>query len=178
MPSNVEIKARLRDVARTHALVAALSDSPPQTIRQRDTFFRCTHGRLKLRETGEGHAELIFYARPDSAAARRSDYEIAAVAEAEMLRAVLERSLGVAQTVVKTRVLYLVGQTRVHLDAVDGLGDFLELEVVLRPGQPESQGRAIAADLMGRLGIGDDDLCSTAYADMLKASLPDEPAAL
>lgn len=170
MPSNVEIKARLTDVPGTHALVAAISDAPPQTIHQRDTFFRCAHGRLKLRETADGRAELIFYSRPDSASAKRSDYQIAAVAEPEMLRAVLERSLGVTQTVVKKRVLFLVGQTRVHLDTVSGLGDFLELEVVLRPGQTESQGEAIAAGLMDRLGIGDDDLCSTAYADMLRAA--------
>ena len=81
----------------------------------------------------------------------------------------LSRALGVTQTVVKTRVLYLVGQTRVHLDSVDRLGDFIELEVVLRPGQDVAQGQAIAADLMGRLGIRDEDLCSTAYADMLNA---------
>lgn len=77
------------------------------------------------------------------------------------------------QTVVKTRVLYLVGQTRVHLDSVDGLGDFLELEVVLRPGQEVADGQAVAADLMERLGIRDVDLCSTAYADMLSAVTAD-----
>lgn len=169
MPTNVEIKARIVDVPRTHALVAALSDGPPQTLRQRDTFFRCPHGRLKLRETGEGHAELIFYTRPDAAAARQSDYEIAAVAEPELMRAMLARALGVTQTVVKTRVLSLVGQTRVHLDSVDGLGEFLELEVVLRPGQAVAEGQAIAADLMARLGIPAAALCSTAYADMLDA---------
>jgi predicted adenylyl cyclase CyaB len=170
MPTNVEIKARLGDVPGTRALVAAISDTAPQTLHQRDTFFRCSHGRLKLREMGKGQAALIFYTRPDSAAAKQSDYEVTPVADPELLRSVLARALGVTQTVVKTRVLYLVGQTRVHLDSVDGLGDFLELEVVLQPGQDVAQGEAIAADLMGRLGIHDDDLCSTAYADMLSAS--------
>lgn len=170
MPTNIEIKARLVDTSGTHALVEAISDTPPETLRQRDTFFRCSHGRLKLREIEEGQAELIFYTRPDSAAAKLSDYEITSVADPELLREVLSRALGVTQTVVKTRVLYLVGQTRVHLDSVDGLGDFLELEVVLRPGQEVAQGQAIAAELMRRFGIHDEDLCSTAYADMLNAS--------
>ena len=116
---------------------------------------------------------MIFYSRPDSAVAKQSDYEITAVADPESLLSVLSQALGVTQTVVKTRVLYLVGQTRVHLDSVDGLGDFLELEVVLRPGQDAAQGEAIAADLMDRLGIRDEDLCTTAYADMLSASPAD-----
>lgn len=177
MPTNIEIKARVTDMPGMHALVTAISDTPPQTLSQRDTFFRCPHGRLKLRETGCGPAELIFYARADSAAARRSDYAITPVADPESLRGVLARALGVMQTVVKTRVLCLVGQTRVHLDSVDGLGDFLELEVVLRPGQEVAHGEAVAADVMRRLGIRDHDLIATAYADMLGASVVDGPAA-
>jgi len=173
MATNIEIKARLADPPKTRALVDAISDTPPLTLRQRDTFFRCSHGRLKLREMGQGQAELIFYSRPDSVAAKQSDYEITSVADPESLRGVLSRALGVTQTVVKTRVLYLVGQTRVHLDSVDGLGEYLELEVVLRPEQDAAQGEAIAADLMDRLGIRDEDLCSTAYADMLSASPAD-----
>jgi len=176
MQSNIEIKARLDDLPRTRGLVAAISDTPPQTLRQRDTFFRCTNGRLKLREIGAGQAELIFYSRPDVAGAKQSDYEITPVAEPELLRGVLAQALGVTQTVEKTRVLYLVGQTRVHLDSVDGLGNFLELEVVLRPGQNSAEGQAIAADLMQRLGISDTDLCSTAYADMLSAAQVETPA--
>ena len=171
MPTNIEIKARLADPPKTRVLVEAISDTPPQTLRQRDTFFRCSHGRLKLREMGQGQTELIFYTRPDSAAAKQSDYEITFVADPESLRGVLSRALGVTQTVVKTRLLYLVGHTRVHLDSVDGLGDFLELEVVLQPGQEVAQGQAIATDLMGRLGIRDDHLCSTAYVDMLSAAM-------
>ena len=173
MPTNIEIKARPADPPKTRALAEASSDTPPQTLRQRYTFFRCSHGRLKLRETGQGQAELIFYTRPDSAAAKQSDYEITPVADPASLRGVLTRALGVTQTVVKTRLLYFVGQTRVHLDSVDGLGDFLELEVVLRPGQDLAEGKAIATDLMSRLGIRDDELCSTAYADMLSASMPE-----
>ncbi len=170
MPTNIEIKARLADLPRMRGVVAAISNTPPQTLRQRDTFFRCATGRLKLREIGVGHAELIFYSRPDVAGAKQSEYEVTAVTDPEALRAVLARSLGVVQTVEKTRELSLIGQTRVHLDSVDRLGDFLELEVVMRPGQAPAEGEAIAADLMRRLGIRDTDLCSTAYADMLGAS--------
>jgi predicted adenylyl cyclase CyaB len=167
MPSNIEIKARLPDPAATRSLAAAISDTPPETLRQRDTFFRCDTGRLKLRELGGGEAELIFYTRPDVPGAKQSDYEIASVADPESLKAVLSRALGVTQVVEKTRVLYLVGQTRMHLDSVDGLGEFLELEVVLRPDQTAAEGQAIAAGLMRRLGVREADLCPGAYADMV-----------
>jgi len=176
MPSNIEIKARIADLPRTQALVAALSDGPPQTLQQRDTFFCCVNGRLKLRELGAGASELIFYDRANVTAAKQSDYEIAAVADTEGLKQVLRRALEVMQVVEKTRLLYLVGQTRVHLDSVVGLGDFLELEVVLRPDQSPAEGQIIAADLMRRLGIHDSDLIATAYADMLIACRHDADA--
>jgi predicted adenylyl cyclase CyaB len=176
MPSNIEIKARVADLPRTQALVAAISDTLPQTLQQRDTFFRCGNGRLKLRELETGASELIFYDRANVTGAKQSDYEIAQVADPDALRHVLRRALGVTQVVEKTRLLYLVGQTRVHLDSVAGLGDFLELEVVLRPDQSPAEGQIIAANLMRRLGIHDSDLIATAYADMLSASGRDAEA--
>lgn len=176
MPSNIEIKARLTDPTATRALAAAISDTPPETLLQRDTFFRCDTGRLKLRELGTGVAELIFYARPDVPGPKQSDYEITQVTDPESLKAVLSRALGVTHVVEKTRVLLRVGQTRVHLDSVDGLGDFLELEVVLRPDQTAAEGQAIAADLMRRLGVRETDLCSGAYADMVAGTASRSPA--
>jgi predicted adenylyl cyclase CyaB len=167
MPSNIEIKARVADPAQTASLAAALSDGPPQTIFQRDTFFRCSTGRLKLREFASGAGELISYIRADVAGVKQSHYEIVPVADAKALQALLHQALGETVVVEKTRRLYRVGQTRVHLDAVQGLGAFLELEVVMRPGQAAAEGHAIAADLMRRLGIHESDLLATAYADML-----------
>ena len=67
----------------------------------------------------------------------------------------------------KRRWLYMVGQTRVHLDRVEGLGEFVELEVVLRPDQAEGEGVAIAQDLMARLGIAEGQLVEMAYIDLM-----------
>ncbi len=110
---------------------------------------------------------MIWYDRPDTAVSKRSDYRLAAVADPAALRAILERAYGVMQVVEKTRTLCLVGQTRIHLDEVVGLGSFVELEVVLQDGQPESEGHRIAAELMARLGIAATDLLTSAYAEML-----------
>ena len=67
----------------------------------------------------------------------------------------------------KERLLTIVGQTRVHLDNVSGLGSFVELEVVLRPGQSDAEGQMVARDLMAILDICEEDLLDCAYIDLL-----------
>jgi predicted adenylyl cyclase CyaB len=168
MPSNVEIKARVHDFAALTARAALLSDEPVRVIAQVDTFFRTTKGRLKLRELKGGPAQLIYYERPDQDGPKRSDYSIFETGDAQALQAVLSMALGVRGTVEKTRHLYLIGQTRVHLDDVKGLGQFMELEVVLRPGQDEEEGRRVAQGLLSDLGIDRADLLESAYMDLLE----------
>jgi predicted adenylyl cyclase CyaB len=167
MPTNIEIKARAKDRDRLAHLAASLSGGPPTVLRQDDTFFRAPAGRLKLRKLAPNRGELIFYRRPDQPGPKSSDYSISVTSEPDTLRDVLAAALGVLGVVRKERWLYLVGQTRIHLDRVEGLGDFVELEVVLHPGQSEEQGQAIAADLMRRLEIDPEDLVAGAYLDLL-----------
>jgi adenylate cyclase class IV len=53
---------------------------------------------------------------------------------------------------------------------VEGIGQFLELEVVLSGRQSPRQGRRITERLMHRLGIKKKDLISGAYLDLLLRS--------
>lgn len=169
MPSNIEIKARVDDFPALCALAEELSGAPPEFITQRDTFFPCAQGRLKLRELSENEGQLVAYSRPDTTASKQSDYLICPTSTPGLLLETLSKALGTGVVVAKLRRLYLVGQTRIHLDEVEGLGNFLELEVVLRPGQSAEEGHAIAAELMRALGIADSDLLACAYADLLAA---------
>ncbi|MBI3923027.1 MAG: class IV adenylate cyclase [Armatimonadetes bacterium] len=168
MPSNIEIKGRVRDLKQVEVLAAQLTDLPPQALTQEDVFFPAQHGRLKLRILSDDCGELIYYDRPDSTQPKQSDYRIHRTTDPSQLREVLSASLGEAIVVRKNRTVYLIGQTRVHLDQVEGLGDFVELEVVLRPGQNPEEGHLIARDLMGKLGIEETDLLPCAYADLLR----------
>jgi adenylate cyclase class IV len=172
MAANVEIKARVRDLPALERAATALSGVPPTVLGQEDTFFPVPRGRLKLRRLAADRGELIYYDRPNEAGPKQSQYSIARAAEPDALATVLSRSLGTAGVVRKERRLYLVGQTRIHLDRVDGLGDFVELEVVLRPGQSTAEGHAIAAGLMRQLGIQEDDLVAGAYLDLQSISGP------
>jgi predicted adenylyl cyclase CyaB len=167
MNRNIEIKARLRDRHAMESLVEKMCETPAKVLRQNDIFFHSGNGRLKLRVFSPQHGELIYYDRPDQAAAKTSQYLIAETKDPFALRDVLSTALGVAGEVKKVRKLFRIAQTRVHIDAVEGLGDFLELEVVLRPDQDEQEGVSIVRQLSAQLGIKEEDLISGAYVDMM-----------
>jgi adenylate cyclase class IV len=169
MPANIEIKAVLRDRAAAEAIANALSGGGPEMLHQVDVFFHTTGARLKLRMLGQDRGELIRYQRADLAEVRPSRYLIARTPDPKILLDILTQALGQTGTATKTRQLYLVGQTRVHIDAVEDLGDFLELEVVLRPGQSEAEGSRIAQELLARFHIAPEDLLAGAYIDLLGA---------
>jgi predicted adenylyl cyclase CyaB len=169
MARNVEIKARIESIDSILPRVAALADNGPIEIAQDDTFFVCEKGRLKLRVLSPDEGQLIFYRRADQRGPKESFYLVSPTASPDTLREALSEAYGQVGRVRKKRILYLVDRTRIHLDRVDGLGDFLELEVVLKDGEQAEAGEAIARDLMRKLNILPDQLLECAYIDMLVA---------
>ncbi len=173
MARNIEIKARIDSVERVALIAAKLADSGPIKITQDDTFFRCENSadRLKLRTFAPDRAELIFYRRGNSSGPKESFYLISPTTTPDTLRESLTLAWGQVGRVRKQRRLFLVGRTRVHLDRVEGLGEFLELEVVLEEGESAEAGVAEAHALMAQLGIGtDQQLVQGAYVDLLPAA--------
>ena len=168
MATNIEIKARVQDPAGLKAKVVAISDTVGELIPQEDIFFNSPQGRLKLRILADDEGQLIYYERPDSSGPKQSDYYISRTTEPDTLTDVLTRTYGVRGIVRKERWLYWIGNTRIHLDQVEGLGSFLEFEVVLYNGQSIQEGQAIAAELMERLDIAGSDLVDAAYIDLLE----------
>jgi predicted adenylyl cyclase CyaB len=167
MPANIEIKARTGDFEALRLRAEQLSDTPCQVIPQEDIFFNCPNGRIKLRLLGAELGQLVYYRRPDVSGPKHSEYMIFETKNPASLKSILSEAYGVRGVVSKIRYLYLVGQTRIHLDDVQGLGKFMELEVVLRPEQTDDEGQAIAEDLMHKLGIQPVDLIDGAYMDMM-----------
>jgi len=141
-----------------------------QVIQQEDTFFVIPEGRLKLRVLSAYHAQLVWYARADDTGPKRSDYQIYETHAPDTLKTTLSLALGVRGVVRKTRYLYMAGQTRIHLDDVEELGTFMELEVVMQKGQSDAEGQIIAEELMEKLGIESGDLLNVAYMDMIDAA--------
>ena len=171
MSRNIEIKARVADVAALVPKAAALADVGPVEILQEDTFFRCEAGRLKLRMFSEEAGELIFYRRADQAGPKESFYLRSPTTTPRVLRESLALAYGEVGRVRKQRTLFLSGRTRIHLDRVDGLGDFLELEVVMSDedgADAVAVAEAEALRLMGRLGVDAGQLIDVAYVDLLR----------
>jgi predicted adenylyl cyclase CyaB len=164
---NVEIKARISSVEALVPRVAALADQGPVEIEQDDTFFVCERGRIKLRALSATEGQLIFYRRANQAGPKESRFVISPTASPDTLRDALTLAYGSAGRVRKHRTLYLVGRTRVHLDRVESLGHFLELEVVLAEGETPDAGVKEARGLMTALGLADDQLIDGAYVDLL-----------
>ena len=169
MPRNIEIKARVDSIAALAANAAAIGSDGPYHIAQDDTFFRCASGRLKLRAFADGKGELIYYSRVDRQGPKESFYVISPTPAPDTLRECLTLAYGQAGRVQKQRTLFLAGRTRIHLDQVAGLGNFMELEVVLEDHETPDAGMQEAHALMARLGIQPSQLIEGAYVDLLAA---------
>ncbi|HDL85024.1 MAG TPA: CYTH domain-containing protein [Candidatus Acetothermia bacterium] len=170
MSTNVEIKAAVADLPALRKRVERISDAPGEEIYQEDTFCAVPHGRLKLRVFSPERGELIYYERSDTLAPKPSHYLISTTSDPASLHAVLTASLGIIGQVRKHRTLFMVGNTRVHLDEVENLGTYMELEVVLNAGESTDNGEETAQALMDELRIDPSDLVKRAYVDLLNAA--------
>ncbi|HET6507124.1 MAG TPA: cytidine deaminase [Baekduia sp.] len=165
---NVELKARDRDPEATLAAALGHGAVDQGVLRQKDTYFAAREGRLKLREEDDG-ATLIAYARADAATARTSAYHLVDVPDPAALAAALDASLGTVVVVEKRRRLLLWEDVRIHLDRVEGLGTWVELEAVAPAGSDLSDEHRKVAELRAALDMGDEDVVAQGYAALLLA---------
>lgn len=173
MAKNVEIKARVpgNAFAKLKERVSGLADGESVVLNQVDSFFASKKGRLKIREFSDGKAELLYYERQDLLGPKTSLYTRIELDSATELKAVLTASNGLLGVVVKQRELFFIGRTRIHLDEVEMLGTFLELEVVLNESETSATGMVIADDLMAHFEIQPEQLISNSYFDLLSGNM-------
>ena len=129
MARNIKVKARVKDMDALRSKVEQMATSGPFYLSQEDTFFHMFTGRLKLRTVESKKGEMIYYRRPDTTQPAQSRYFRIPVLLPQLVKGLCSAVLGIKGVARKQRALYLVGSTRVHLDQVEGLGDFIELEV-------------------------------------------------
>jgi adenylate cyclase class 2 len=169
---NLELKARDRDPARSLAACQALGAEDRGTLTQRDTYFAVPRGRLKLREEPDTPATLIAYERPDVPGDKESRYHLVEVPDTEAMRGALVSVLGVTVVVAKARRLFIHEGVRIHLDRVEGLGDFIEFEGVAAEDEDPARFTSRLEALRRELDIRDRDLVSGSYSDLLISTTP------
>ena len=168
MARNIELKAKVRDLNAARDRIEKVAGNAVEILDQVDTYFAVQPGRLKLRQVDTGTSQLICYRRSDdSSDARPSDYHLVSVPEGDELKKVLTAALGIRGTVKKRRELYKIGATRIHLDAVEYLGAFIELEVPVTESTDDEKAKAQARDILEKLDIAEKDLLRFSYIDLL-----------
>ncbi len=146
---------------------------PIAVLDQVDTYFAVPAGRLKLRESdgAEPAAELIAYRRPDESGPRWSDYELLPLPPmvASRLKAMLTETVGVTTVVAKRRLVAIRGRSRIHLDRVDDLGCFLEIETVAQDDDDTGIDQELQATLewLG-VDLGSEEPIDGSYADLMR----------
>lgn len=167
--ANIEIKARVGDLDAAAEIARRLGASDSGAEEQIDWYFRVPRGRLKLRRSSRTGDQLVIYLRPDEPGPCRADYEVIPVRAAGRTRELFEKVFGIDVIVEKKRHLFVLENTRIHLDEVARLGTFLELEAVCAHG--DSAALAAARERVERLleafGVVPDDLLAHSYRELL-----------
>lgn len=166
--TNLEIKVRCSDLLPVRERARTLATRWIGSERQVDTYFRTARGRLKLRESSRAGGQLVPYLRPDLDGPRRSEYVVIPVEDPDALRELLTTLLGVHRVVRKQREIALADNVRIHLDRVEGLGCFVELEAVYEGGpEVEARERRKVEALIHGLGLDDAERVPGSYETLV-----------
>lgn len=166
---NIEIKARIADLAAARSTAERVATSRLGILEQTDTYFKCQTGRLKLREILGQPSELIWYRRPDETGARKCEFGLIEVDDPEAVKLDLGKLLGLWKVVKKSREVFLYHNVRIHLDNVDCLGTFLEFEAIVDQENDEQAGARRLGFLCDQFGLSASDFIAGSYSDMLNS---------
>lgn len=167
MHYNVEIKARCTDLNKMRRILRTRDAREIGLDHQVDTYFRVPHGRLKLRE-GNLENSLIHYRRPDQPGPKTSEVTLYTSAPKTSLKEVLSAALEVWKVVDKKREIYFIDNVKFHLDEVQHLGTFVEIEAIDREGTLGlAHLRKQCAYYLQMLEISTNDLVDQSYSDLI-----------
>lgn len=129
MPVNLELKVKLDSFTEVLNKLSELKALYIGELNQKDIYYNISSGLLKLR-IENGKESLIKYLRDETGQNRWSDFEVLKFSEG-IAEQFFRKIFKVETIVEKRRNLYIFDNTRIHLDEVKDLGNFLELETLL-----------------------------------------------
>jgi adenylate cyclase, class 2 len=164
--TNIEIKARTKNPVLIREILLEHHAEFKGTDDQTDTYFKVNTGRLKLRQ-GNIENNLIYYRRNDQAGPKQSDFRLTPVHNSEGLLQVLSEALDVLTVVKKKREIYFIDNVKFHIDELNGLGWFVEIEAGnIHSDVPVKKLNEQCNYYMNLLGIKEEDLVSDSYSDI------------
>lgn len=167
---NIEIKAKCTNQETIRRILKDKGADFRGTDHQIDTYFNVPNGRLKLRE-GNIENHLIFYNRIETKGLKESSILLYNSTPGSMLKEILSKSLGILAVVDKRREIYFIENVKFHLDRVEGLGTFAEVEAIDIDGSISKEQLSEQCDRYMKLfGIQKDDLIAASYSDLILQS--------
>ena len=165
----IEIKAKCHQPEKIREILKHSGADFKGTDKQTDTYFNCPNGRLKLRQ-GLIENNLIFYKREDQSGPKKSDVQLFPVKEqSDDLKKILTGTMGIRKVVIKKREIYFIDNVKFHIDTVETLGTFMEIEAIGRTGEiPVETLRDQCQHYLDLFGISEEDLMTHSYSDMLE----------
>lgn len=164
---NIEIKARTANADRIRQYLLNRGADFKGIDHQTDTYFDVPNGRLKLRQ-GNIENNLIWYQRTNQPGPKQSDCLLTAVADVNTLKQTLTNALGIKVAVVKKREIYFIGNVKFHIDELEGLGTFIEVEASNKTEDlPVEKLQEQCEYYRKAFEIQDEDLLQYSYSDML-----------
>ncbi len=165
MRQNLELKARISSVSEAVHAAHRLKAKAKGILRQRDVYYKVSHGRLKLRIINDRSAELIFYNRPNKKGSRYSDYFLLHISNVRLVNELCTAAFGQKVVVEKKRRLFIYKNSRIHLDEVRELGTFIEFEVLVKHGRHQAQ--KLLEALVTKFNIRRATIIAVSYADLV-----------
>ncbi len=165
---NIEIKARCSDASFIRQYLLNHEADFKGTDEQTDTYFNVPNGRLKLRQ-GNIENSLIFYDRENVAGPKMSKVNLFPVPQnSDMLKQILINANGIKVTVKKKREIYFIENVKFHIDEVEGLGSFVEIEAIDKDGSIGLEKiNKQCSYYLREFGIKDEHLLTHSYSDLL-----------
>jgi len=164
---NVEIKARCNNQDAIRKYLKEHDADFKGVDHQIDTYFNVSNGRLKLRE-GEIENFLVHYERSDQVGPKQSKVTLYNSQPGSMLKEALAKALGVLVVVDKKREIYFIENVKFHVDNVQDLGTFMEIEAIDKDGSiGQDKLNEQCQQYLSEMGIRGQDLIPVSYSDLL-----------
>lgn len=163
----IEIKARCSQHSRIRNLLLDRNADFKGTDHQIDTYFNTSQGRLKLRE-GKIESNLIQYLREDKEGPKHSQVSLYKSSPNSSLKQTLTNALGILVVVDKQREIYFIDNVKFHIDTVENLGTFVEIEAIDETGIRNKEELLEQCQYyLDLFGIKEEELVRVSYSDLL-----------